>query len=86
MAQEEGLGNESIDPGLEAFLDARTPDEKLEVLRTLQGSIDNRMVDIMAASLDTQVPGEDAELRVEKLKDVLYTLRKYELSRGGRFA
>lgn len=71
-----------LDPLLEAFLDARTTEEKLTALDEMRGHVTDEMIDTMALASGVEVgPGPTAS-RYEDLRDCLVTIERYELERG----
>ncbi len=74
-------GSISLDPDLEAFLDADTCDQRLEILSRMHVKIDDDMIDIMSASIDIEIPAGRTSDRYEKLKDALMLRRKFEAGR-----
>ena len=74
-------GSNSLDPDLEAFLDADTCDQRLEILSRMHVKIDDDMIDIMSASIDIEIPAGRTSDRYEKLKDALMLRRKFEAGR-----
>ena len=71
----------SLDPDLEAFLDADTCDQRLEILSRMHVRIDDDMIDFMSASIDIEIPAGRTSDRYEKLKDALMLRRKFESGR-----
>ena len=47
---------DGVDSRLLMFLDARTYEEKLNVLSYLRNSLDDKLIDVIAVSLDIEVP------------------------------
>ena len=64
------------DPGLLAFLDADSYEEKLEVFASLEG-----MLNAIAASLDLELSEGSLEEQYDTLKSCLMTLERYECNR-----
>ena len=74
-------GNEgSIDPLLEAFLDASTVPEKIERLYDMRKTADETMLGYVASSLDLDVSGDKDEIYSEIMR-ALKARQKYESSR-----
>lgn len=73
------VGN--IDPRLERFLDAETYEEKLEVLAEISNSLDDKLIDAMAVSLDVEVPEGSIDSRYISLRNCLRAHAKYESMR-----
>ena len=66
------------DPGLLAFLDADSYEEKLEVFASLEGKVDLHMLNAIAASLDLELSEGSLEEQYDTLKSRLMTLERYE--------
>ena len=69
------------DPGLLAFLDADSYEEKLEVFASLEGKVDLHMLNAIAASLDLELSEGSVEEQYDTLKSCLMTLERYECNR-----
>ena len=69
------------DPGLLAFLDADSYEEKLEVFASLEGKVDLHMWNAIAASLDLELSEGSLEEQYDTLKSCLMTLERYECNR-----
>lgn len=69
------------DPGLLAFLDADSYEEKLEVFASLEGKADLHMLNAIAASLDMELSEGSLEEQYDTLKSCLMTLERYECNR-----
>ena len=69
------------DPGLLAFLDADSYEEKLEVFASLEGKVDLHMLNANAASLDLELSEGSLEEQYDTLKSCLMTLERYECNR-----
>ena len=69
------------DPGLLAFLDADSYEEKLEVFASLEGKVDLHMLNAIAASLDLELSEGSWEEQYDTLKSCLMTLERYECNR-----
>jgi hypothetical protein len=69
------------DPGLLAFLDADSYEEKLEVFAALEGKVDLHMLNAIAASLDLELSEGSLEEQYDTLKSCLMTLERYECNR-----
>lgn len=69
------------DPGLLAFLDADSYEEKLEVFAALEGKADLHMLNAIAASLDMELSEGSLEEQYDTLKSCLMTLERYECNR-----
>lgn len=75
-AEEPGL-----DPLVLEFLDARTYEERLNVLAALHHRITNEMITTMSLCCDIEVQGDDVEQRYEDLKQCLITKERFEIKR-----
>lgn len=69
------------DPGLLAFLDADSYEEKLEVFASLEGRVDFHLLNAIAASLDLELSEGSLEEQYDTLKSCLMTLERYECNR-----
>ena len=69
------------DPGLLAFLDADSYEEKLEVFASLEGKADLHMLNAIAASLDLELSEGSLAEQYDTLKSCLMTLERYECNR-----
>ena len=69
------------DPGLLAFLDADSYEEKLEVFASLEGKVALHMLNAIAASLDLELSEGSLEEQYDTLKSCLMTLERYECNR-----
>lgn len=80
-------GSEPEEPGLDPlvleFLDARTYEQRLNVLAALHHRITNEMITTMALCCDIEVEGDDVEQRYEELKQCLITKDRFEIKRLG---
>ncbi len=72
-----------IDPLVLEFLDARTYEERLNVLAALHHRITNEMITTMALGCDIEVEGDDVEQRYEELKQCLIMKDRFEIKRLG---
>lgn len=75
---EEKAPEETIDPRLERFLDAESYEEKLEVLASIRNSLDDKLIDAMAVSLDVEVPEGNIDSRYVSLRNCIQAHAKYE--------
>ena len=80
-ASSESPGEPQPDPGLLAFLDADSYEEKLEVFASLEGKVDLHMLNAIAASLDLELSEGSLEEQYDTLKSCLMTLERYECNR-----
>lgn len=69
---------ETIDPRLERFLDAGSYEEKLEVLASISNSLDDKLIDAMAVSMDVEVPEGSIDSRYVSLRNCIRAHAKYE--------
>ena len=72
---------ELVDSRLIRFLDIDTYQEKLKYLETIKDNLDDKIIDAMAASLDTEVPQGKIYDRFVSLKKVISAHAKYECTR-----
>jgi hypothetical protein len=63
------------------FLDIETYAEKLKFLDTVRDSLNDKLIDAMAASLDVEVSGADIDARYRSLKQVISAHAKFECTR-----
>lgn len=81
----QGVSAEAEEPGLDPlvleFLDARTYEQRLNVLAALHHRITNDMITTMALCCDIEVEGDDVEQRYEELKQCLITKERFEVKR-----
>ncbi|MGN0308140.1 MAG: DUF1653 domain-containing protein [Lachnospiraceae bacterium] len=70
-----------LDPLLEAFLDADSYRERLNILRGLEHRITQEMINTMAIVLDLDIPEGELEKRYQALESSILTLEKYECTR-----
>lgn len=83
---EEDGGNSpepELDPALERFLDARTTQQRLEILDEMRGRITDGMIDTMAFATGLEIEGGcSPRERFEDLRECLITIQRYETERG----
>ena len=72
---------EQVDSRLIRFLDTDTYQEKLNYLEPIKDNLDDKIIDAMAASLDTEVPQGKIYDRFVSLKKVISAHAKYECTR-----
>ena len=70
-----------LDAGLEEFLDAGSFEERLRIFTGIKHRLTDDMINIMAISLDTEVPEGELDDRIASLKNFLLMQVKYECSR-----
>ena len=70
-----------LDAGLEEFLDADSFEERLRIFTGMQHRLTDDMINIMAISLDTEVPDGELGDRIASLKNFLLMQVKYECNR-----
>ncbi len=75
---EEYLG---ADPVLLQFLDADTTEDKYNILRKNEQDIKEQVLDSMAASLDIVLPDGNMDMKMQKLKNALSLMMRYETTR-----
>ncbi len=76
----EEAGSE-LDPLLEAYLDAKSCKERLEILDTLSHRITDEMITTMAIVTDFEIPEGSLKERLTSLKNCLMTREKFESTR-----
>lgn len=69
-----------INPALEAFLDAKSYRDKINVLVSIRNKMDDRLINDIATSMDVTVPDGPIEERFMSLKRCVMTHAKYEES------
>ena len=79
--KKDGILEEQVDSRLIRFLDTDTYQEKLKYLETIKDNLDDKIIDAMAASLDTEVPQGKIYDRFVSLKKVISAHAKYECTR-----
>ncbi len=70
-----------IDTGLMEFLEAGTYEEKLRIFTGMQHRLTDDMINVMAVSMDTEVPEGELDSRIASLKNYLVTQVKFECNR-----
>ncbi|MCR5345454.1 MAG: hypothetical protein K6E46_05335 [Lachnospiraceae bacterium] len=63
------------------FLDADTYQEKYNILRLTEDFMSDKVIDTLAASLDTVIADGPLDRRFEELKGIVLTNRKFEVIR-----
>lgn len=71
----------TINPGLLAFLEADTYEQKLEILNQLHSVITDEMIDTMAVSLDIEIKSGELEARYSEMLNCLLTMERFECNR-----
>lgn len=66
---------------INAFLDANTYDEKYNIVRLNSDLMTDRVIDTLAAAMDTIVADGPIDRRYEDLKGIILTNRKFEVIR-----
>lgn len=78
-------GNDSQEdqasPELLRFLDAETYDEKYKVLKSMENTITDRLINDFAVILDVVIRDGDLTHRYEELKQCVATMARYESTR-----
>ncbi|MBE5906977.1 MAG: hypothetical protein E7277_09410 [Lachnospiraceae bacterium] len=64
-----------------AFLDARTYEEKYNMLGMMHEFLSEHMINTLAASMDEVIPEGDLESRFEELRNCIVTHRRFEVGR-----
>ncbi len=72
---------EQANPALLQFLDADTLEEKYQILKSLQGSITDRLVDDFAVVLDIVIPEGNVDTRYQQLLNSVRTMQRFESTR-----
>lgn len=70
-----------LDIGVEEFLDADSFEARLRIFTGMQHRLTDDMINIMAMSMDTEVPEGSLEDRIASLKNFLLMQVKYECNR-----
>ncbi len=77
----EDMAEIPLDPKILEFLDARTYEEKLTILRSIHHRLTDDMIDIMSTATDIDVKPGNIEERYEEFKNCLLTLQHFECDR-----
>lgn len=72
---------ERADPALLQFLDADTLEQKYQVLKLLEGSITDRLIDDFAVALDLVIPEGSLDNRYFQLLSSVRTMQRFENNR-----
>lgn len=75
---------EQADPALLEFLDADTLEEKYQVIKSIQHSVTDRLIDDFAVTLDLVIPDGRLEDRYQQLLSSVRTMQKFETTRFRR--
>ena len=75
-----GTSDGDVDPMLMEFLETRSFDEKLQILRRMEPVMTDKLLDDMAASLDVVIHDGDMSTRISELKSCLATFDKFDCS------
>ncbi len=78
---ETGTEVEQAAPELLKFLDADTYNEKYKVLKGMENSITDRLINDFAVILDVVIPEGELSHRYEQLKQCVATMARYETTR-----
>ena len=70
-----------INKDLEAFLDEKSYERKLDRLILMRNKVDKEMLETMAVSLDIELSKDSVEEQYEEILECLKTMEKYECSR-----
>ncbi|MDO4285687.1 MAG: DUF1653 domain-containing protein [Eubacteriales bacterium] len=77
----DGTEENSLDPLVEAFLDADGTREKLRLLEELRPRVTDGMIDTMAMASGVEIEEGDVQERLNDLGDCLRTIERYEQTR-----
>ena len=78
---EEEAEDFGMNPLVVRFLDAGSSAERIEVLNLIRPVVTNEMIDVMAMSIDTEIPGDDPDVRCAELRECLLTKQRFEVTR-----
>lgn len=70
-----------MDPRVVMFLDADSPEKRLQILDELHHDITDDQIDICAMAVDAKIPAGDIYDRYAALRDVLMTRQRFESNR-----
>ena len=73
-------GEDVVNPKLLEFLETRSFEKKLHILRQMEAEMDDKLLDDMAASLDVVIPDGDIQTRIRGLKNCIATFDKFDCS------
>ncbi len=82
--REQKTQEEQANPALLEFLDADTLEEKYQVIKSLQHSITDRLIDDFAVTLDLVIPDGRVDDRYQQLLSSVRTMQKFETTRFRR--
>ncbi len=71
----------TVDAGVLEFLDAHSYQERLRIFTSMQHRLTFDMINVMAVSMDTEVPEGTLDERILSLKNYLTVQVKYECNR-----
>ena len=69
-----------VNPMLLQFLETRSYDEKLQILRRMELDMTDKLVDDMAASIDVVIKDGELSDRIRELKNCLATYDRFDCS------
>ena len=75
---------EQANPALLDFLDADTLEDKYQIIKSLQHSITDRLIDDFAVTLDLVIPDGRLDDRYQQLLSSVRTMQKFETTRFRR--
>lgn len=75
------LQQPKLDAGVEEFLEADSFEQRLRIFTGMQHRLNDDMINIMAVSMDTEVPEGELDDRIASLKNFLLMQVKFECSR-----
>ncbi len=70
-----------LDAGVEEFLEADSYEQRLRIFTGMQHRLNDDMINIMAVSMDTEVPEGQLDDRIASLKNFLLMQVKFECNR-----
>ena len=69
---------EGLDPEVEEFLDAKSSNDRLHILASLNHRLTDEMLITMATACDVELPEGDIRTKYQSLRESLIILGKYE--------
>ena len=78
---EQEVSSYQMDPMVEAFLDADTYEEKINILAGLKNRITDEMLQIMAVTMDIELNSDNTQDRYRELMNCLSIKEKFEVER-----